>query len=138
MDHSSDEDFDFSDDDLEIEKDLRQNQDEPAAVKRPEKVVTGVKHLLELKETLALDLFKEKNSNKKERKKRQKERKRLQKKGLAGIVFNLTLSLCHINWIRGRSFACSWTKYGQNRFFWCEHLCSYISKKCKNFTQTII
>jgi hypothetical protein len=86
MDHSSDDDFDFSDD--EIENGVSQNLTEP--VKRPDskKVVAGVKHLLELKETLSLDSFKEKKSNKKERKRRQKERKRLQKKGLAGI-FNI-------------------------------------------------
>ena len=85
-----DDDLDFSDDGFEsIDSPNERSTDatEKKADKKSSGVVTGVKHLLELKKTLELDSFKEKKSNRKERKKRQKERKRLQKKGLTGFTF---------------------------------------------------
>jgi len=52
--------------------------------------VNGLKHLISLKESLKLEEFQLKQSNKKARKKRQKERKRLKKlasKGLSGRYY---------------------------------------------------
>ena len=85
------DDLDFSDDGFEsIDSPKERSTDltEKKADKKSSGVVTGVKHLLELKKTLELDSFKEKKSNRKERKKRQKERKRLQKKGLTGFTLS--------------------------------------------------
>ncbi len=91
------DDLDFSDDGFEsIDDSPKERSTTDSTVdKKADKpsssgVVTGVKHLLELKKTLELDSFKEKKSNRKERKKRQKERKRLQKKGLTGFLFRVT------------------------------------------------
>lgn len=76
----SDDDFDFSDDD-QLDEDTGSN---PAETKEVEKKVTGVRHLLELKESLQLDKFSAKKKSRKERKKRQQEKKRLKKQMEAG------------------------------------------------------
>lgn len=48
--------------------------------------VHGLKHLLDLKQSLGLDEFQVKKSNRKERKRRQKERQKLKKLAQKGIV----------------------------------------------------
>ena len=50
------------------------------------KKVTGVKHLVELKQALQLDSFSAKKKSKQAKKKRQKERKRLQKQQQTGYL----------------------------------------------------
>jgi hypothetical protein len=50
------------------------------------KKVQGLRHLLDLKQSLDLDKFQQKKSNKKERKKRQKERQKLKKLAERGLV----------------------------------------------------
>ena len=84
MEFDSDDDFDFSDDDQSEEDTGSKPAEDEIETKEVEKKVTGVRHLLELKETLQLDSFSAKKKNRKERKKRLKEKKRLQKQIQAG------------------------------------------------------
>ena len=82
---SDDEDFNFSDDKHSEDGDKSKNLEETFE-KSPAKKVTGVKHLLELKQTLQLDSFSAKKKSKQAKKKRQKEIKWLQKQQQTGFI----------------------------------------------------